>query len=531
MATRNWPSRSNLETERHVHPAGLSCWLVKALDQLPLWLLVSLSLAGYVLLAFWFPLNPFYKYVPLSDIRSFGPALWEGLVYGCLICLLFGLMALAFRRVRQAGRPPGLLKIVGVSFLFALPLLLTYPVNANDIYRYVIRGRISSSYGESPFAVAPTAFPDDPFLPLAGEWAGATSPYGPLWEITASSITRLSGDNLLLGLLSFKLLALLAFAGSAVLLWKMPFAAVAGGAGGAGGGQAASNVRRPDASNALRAAYLVLWAWNPGLLLIFVTNGHNDALMIFWLLLGLTVIRRGQPEAGFVLMFLGPLTKPIGALALPLFFVAIWRGLASNQLRVRFLMVTVGGGLLLVALSFLPFGSPLALGQRLMQEAAGGAGFSPAVLLILFGQQQGLSFSLDMVARATLFMFGMLVFWLLWKTWRGRSLVRGTADILYAYLLQALNFRIWYAAWPFPWLLVDAVANEGDGRVSFRLRYGLWFLLTTQLSVLIYGHIRIHVLGGDQLAAHFLGVLFAFAAPFVLAWSSGNDGPFRRGRG
>jgi hypothetical protein len=523
MVVRKWPLRSNLETKGPSHPASFSCWLFKPLDRLPLWLLVLLSLSGYVLLAFWFPLKPFYKRVPLSDLRSLSPSLLEGFIYGCLVCLLFGLMALAFRRVRESARPPALLKIVGVSALFALPLLLTYPFNANDIYRYVIRGRIFSSYGESPFSAAPEAFPDDPFLPLAGEWAGATSPYGPLWEITASSMTRLSDDSLLLGLLSFKVLALIAFAGSAVLLWKMLVTPAAG--------DASNEVGRPAMSNASRAAYTILWAWNPALLLIFVANGHNDALMIFWLLLGFFFIHRGHPEAGFVLMFLGPLTKPIGVLALPLFFVAIWRELASNKLRMRFLLVSVGGGLLLIALSFLPIGSPSALVQRLMQEAAGGAGFSPAVLLILMAQKQGLSLPLDMVSRATLLLFGLFVLWLLWKTWRGRSPVRGTADIFYGYFLQALSFRIWYAAWPFPWLLLDAAADPGDGRVSFRLRYGLWFLLTTQLSALIYGHIRLYRLGGEQLPAHYWGVLFTFSGPFVLAWLSGYDGPFKKRRG
>jgi hypothetical protein len=270
-------------------------------------------------------------------------------------------------------------------------------------------------------------------------------------------------------------------------------------------------------------ARTLLWAWNPALLLIFVANGHNDALMIFWLLLGAYFIRRNHMEAGFLLMLLGALVKPIGVLALPLFFVSIWRERSSTAKRVRFLLVTAAGGLLLALISFMPFGSPLELGLRLLQEASAGAGFSPATMLILIGQDMGHAFSLAAVARITLLLFGLLVLWLLWRTWRGRSAVRGTADIYFGYLLQALNFRIWYAAWPFPWLLLDAGTQQREPHMDFRLRYGLWFLLTTQLSVVLYGHIRVYMLSGSQLLAHMIGVFFVFVLPFFLAlWQKGG---------
>jgi len=488
------------------------------LDRIPLWLLILLSLTGYILLSMWFPLLPHYNQVPLADIRFFTPSLAEGLAFACLLCLLFGFFALAYHRVRILNHPPGLTTIVGVSILFSLPMLFTYPINANDIYRYVIRGRIQSVYQENPFSVAPEEFPDDPFSPLAGEWAGVTSPYGPVWELAASKITLITGDDLILGLLSFKALGLLAFAGSAVLLWMMLGSKVS---------ESAAAEEKNDPSS--RAAYTLLWAWNPVLLLIFVANAHNDALMIFWLLLGLAILRRGHPEAGFLLMLLGALTKPIGVLALPLFFVSILRERQSGKERARFLLVSAAAGLLLAIISFLPFGSPLELVQRLIQEAAGGGGFSPTVLAILLGQSIGVSLSLTFVSRVTLLAFSLFVLWLLWKTWRGRSAVRGTADIFFGYLLQALNFRIWYAAWPFPWLLLDAGRHEADYRAAFRLRYGLWFLLTTQLSVIIYGHIRVYLLGGDQWLAHLVGVLFVFVSPFFLAYLGGDGRFIKRG--
>jgi hypothetical protein len=512
-------SRSKLETDRHILRRSIASQLVFSLDRFPLWLWIVLSLAGYMGLALWFPLLPNYNRVPLADIRTLAPSLAEGLIYGGLVCLLFAFFALAYRRVLKGGEKLGIAGLVGISFLFSLPLLLVYPINANDVYRYVIRGRIQTVYGENPFSIAPDSFPEDPFLPLAGEWAGATSPYGPVWELTASTITRVTNDSLLLGLLSFKLLGSLAFAATAVLLWML-FSP---------NGKSEGEANRDDTSS--RAASTLLWAWNPALLFIFVVNGHNDALMIFWLMLGVYFIGRKNVKIGFLLMMLGVLVKPIGVLALPLFFVSIWRAQLSLARRLGFLLLTAAGGMLLAAISFMPFGSPLELGQRLVMEAAAGAGFSPATMYILIGQELGYAVSLEAVARVTLLLFGLLLLWLLWRTWRGRSAVRGTADIYFGYLLQALNFRIWYAVWPFPWLLLDAGTQQRQPHVDFRLRYGLWFLLTTQLSVILYGHIRVYLLGGSQLLAHIFGVSFVFVLPFFLAlWheSGGSKGTTER---
>jgi hypothetical protein len=138
-------------------------------------------------------------------------------------------------------------------------------------------------------------------------------------------------------------------------------------------------------------------------------------------------------------------------------------------------------------------------------------------------------------------MIGLLVVLLLWLMWRvgnGRSPLCAAADSFTIYILTALNFRLWYTTWLFPWLLLDteqehrkAHNSHGDTRregenlhspfiihhSSFRLQAGLWLLLTTQLSVLIYGHLRSYVLGGDYLLAHLIGVPFVFGLPLFLS--------------
>lgn len=463
--------------------------------------LLFLSAAGYGLMALWFPLGPNVNLSPPADIRTFAPTILAGIAYSALVTTQFVWLMMAFRRAERAGagaRP--LLFVLAGGLLLALPLLWAYPINATDIFGYIIRGRIASVYGESPFSSPASAFVGDPFMPLVGEWAGLTTPYGPLWEISAAGLTAISADNLLSGVLLFKLLALTAYMATAALIWSL----------------------LPAGKS--RVAYTLLWAWNPGLLLTFVVNGHNDALLIFWLVLGYWVARRGRPAGGFLVMTLAALTKPVAVLALPFFFIGEWRRLPEGLSRTRFAGVAVVGSGLLAWLAFWPWVlqgelllAPFDLALRLVSEATGGAGFSPAVWIYMAAGQR---LSIETIGTVTMALFAVFALWLVWLGLRGRSPLRGAADIFFGYVVGALNFRLWYATWPFPWLLLDAGSAADGGEASgaaYRLRVGLWFLLLAQLSVVIYGHIRVFALDGDQVLAHLIGVPAVFLLPWLLA--------------
>lgn len=446
----------------------------------------SLLFIGYLFLYFCFPLLPHYTHYPLADIRTLAPSLLEGVLYGLGFVGLYGLYGLAYRRVQQMEKPPKLAWILGTAVFFILPLLFTFPINSTDVYRYVIRGRVSSVYGQSPYVSPPSAFPDDPFVLLAGEWADETSPYGPAWELTAAAVTALSQGSLWWGLLAFKGVGGIFHLGSAVLIWQLLH-------------------RLPPAEQAART---LLWAWNPSLLLFFVMDAHNDVMMIFWLLAGWWMLENGRFLPGSLLLLLAPLTKPIGLLALP-FLTVSW--VTKKRVSLFHLSVAGLGGVGLIGLVFLPFGSPIHLITRLAREATDGAGFSIGALLILLSQTFQLPFSFHFIANLSIILLIAVAIWLLWQAWRGREVVWETADIFLAYTLQALNFRIWYATWPFPWLLLDPPPS------AYRLRIGLYFLLTVQLSVLIYGHFRVFLFGGSHLWAHFIGIPFVFGLPFLLA--------------
>ena len=467
--------------------------MLASLRRLPLWSLALISGFIYLILALWFPLTTHYNQAPPADIYVLSKAWWQGLLYGLLLTALFGAYGLAWWRAEVEDRPVRIIWLAAI--LFVLLLLFVFPINATDIYRYFLRGRVASLYGESPYLLAPDQFVD-PYLPLAGEWQSFTSPYGPLWEMVAFLLTWLAhrlasgGQVLLFGLLSFKVLASALFLGSGYLLgWR----------------------RSPTR--------LLLWLWNPALLLTFVANGHNDSLMLFWFILGWLCVRRERLYLAWFFFMLAVLSKPIGLLALPFLFIYLWRRQGEGGWSLPFVGLTALMSLALVWLLFLPFGSPLDLGRRLLTESTGFLGFSLVTLLILARNLLLGPAPYGDITRAALILFALATLWLLWRAFRGRAAQRNVADIFFLYVLQAASFRIWYASWPWPWLLMDEKEDEKTGR---RLLAGALYLYLTQLSVVIYAHLRVYLFAGEHLWAHLLAVPLVFGVPLSVLWGGGR---------
>lgn len=456
------------------------------------WLLALLSFGGYAIMRVWFPLSPFALVNPLPDESHFAPWPWLTLGYASLLCVQFALYWLAYREARAGRAPTTVWAVMIPAALFAALLIGTFTINATDLHRYVMHARVQAVFGQNPYTTPLNAIDADPYLYFAGEWGQETSPYGPVWQIASQALVWISGDDFAQSLWLFKGLTAglsLAIAG---LIWL--------------------TLRQLPQSE--RLGRVLLWAWNPALWLIFAVDGHNDSMVLFWLVFGWLLISRGRPTLGLIVMALAPLVKMSGLLPIPFFVLGVWCNLPSLRARAKVLLPAFVGMAAMTFLAFLPFGSPLDLGARLVREASQAGGFSPLVTIVLIAHKLGQNPPVDTLIGGAGLMLALIALWIAWRTWRGRSEVRAAADINAAYLLLAFSFRIWYASWVFPWLVLDA----SEGRSGFRLRAGIWFLLTTQLSVLLYGQLRRAMLEGDITWAHVLGIPFVFGLPLLLAY-------------
>ena len=175
-----------------------------------------------------------------------------------------------------------------------LALLFSEPTLSSDIYRYIWDGRVQAS-GTNPYRYVPAASElvplRDPDIWAHINRAGHVTIYPPVAQSVFFAVTRF-GESVVtmkIGLLLFEAVGVAAII---ALLQQL--------------GKPATHV----------AAY----AWHPLPIWEVAGNGHVDAVMCTFLLLGLLVCLGGRTLLAGVVVSLGALVKPTALLALPVFW-------------------------------------------------------------------------------------------------------------------------------------------------------------------------------------------------------------------
>ena len=205
------------------------------------------------------------------------------------------------RRGERLGR--------GTLAAWTLPFLIAGPLMSRDVYSYLMQGQLTRD-GFNPYDVGASADPGRLFYEVSPDWRNTTTPYGPLHLWLGEGITRISGENITVGVFLYKLLSLASFA---VMVWAVARLARALGA-------------NPDAAVWLGVA-------NPVVVIHLVAGMHNEGTMMALVLCGLLAavrlpLIRGA-VAGSVLIGLGVSLKATAFIALPFLvwiIVARWCG-------------------------------------------------------------------------------------------------------------------------------------------------------------------------------------------------------------
>jgi len=457
----------------------------------PLSKLVRLLLLGaamqiiYIIYIVAFPL--------ISNTRAGGPAAdleilmrsfrWFAPIYTTGILLLFYLFWQAIKTVAQirqqaapalqptrygprptdavTGQTFHRLKLFVLIFglLFGFTLIWLYPITANDLFRYIVRGRIWAVYHQSPLITPPEAFPNDPYLPFAGEYADLASGYGPLWELVVQLPLRLGATDMVPATVGLKLLILLAYLLCAIFI---------------GWGAI------PESGTSLTA--LTFFAWNPLILMQFPGNGHNDIIFLLFVVLGIILWQRQNWWGTALVLTLAALAKAPGAMMLPLFGIVFLRDEATWRQRIykTALMGAVSlATIYLVYATFGPVTETIDGLQRTLSPARRG-GFSVAATTRVVIREIIPRHIAEPIPRTTArYLFILFYLWLLLQLWRNK-LTLITAGFL-AYFSQIIlwrTFRIWYPTW-----IIPLAALHLTPAIFWRT---LLFGLTAELSIINY---------------------------------------------
>jgi hypothetical protein len=415
---------------------------------------------------------------------------------------LFGLYALVYRTCRRHPREvsPALILLCGLTL--ALLLSLTYPVGAGDVVDYVTHGEELFYYRENPLVVPPGQLPDTAFAHYSA-YRMAPSNYGPLWTWLSALVVGMMGrESLALNLLGFKGLAIAAYLAQALLIY------------------AVLRRRNPD----LAPAGLAFFAWNPLVLYEFAVNGHNDAAMMAFALLGISFWERRRPLLMTAALTLSFLVKIPTAPLLPLFLLAgahdahgqarsaaECRPRDAASLRRVLPAILLSGAL--IALAYLSLPDPLVALTNLSTRSGLLTHSLPAVLSLTL-QMVGLSeMAAGTVAQtAALGAFAVAFVLQLARTWaRPEAVIRYAFDLMLFLLLFATP---WFQPWYVTWAVALAALFP---RPEAPLQAGL-FSLTVIFSYVVYGFVWFWI-PHQANWGNTLGItLMAVATTYLIPW-------------
>jgi alpha-1,6-mannosyltransferase len=196
---------------------------------------------------------------------------YTGICLLVLAWLWIGKMLRARGAVPPAPTPAQLAR---TAVMWAVPLALAPPLFSRDVYSYLAQSA-TLARGLDPYVLGPAEAlgVDDPLTrSIPNIWRDTPAPYGPLFLMMGRVITALSGNDVVLGIFEYRLLAL---AGLSLIVWALPKLA-----------------RRCGLDTGLA---MWLGAANPLVLFHLVSGVHNEALMVGLMLAGFEIgLRSGE---------------------------------------------------------------------------------------------------------------------------------------------------------------------------------------------------------------------------------------------
>src|SRR4051812_13423217 len=153
--------------------------------------------------------------------------------------------------------------VLSAAVAWAVPLLVTVPLYSRDMFAYVAQGRLMLA-GYNPYQEGVSVITDWYGIGADPQWSQTKTPYGPLFLGIEQAAAWLAGDSPAYAIVMFRLLATL---GAAATAWF------------------AFRIIRDRGGDTVQALWLL--SASPIMLFNFVVAGHNDALMLAFIVAGM----------------------------------------------------------------------------------------------------------------------------------------------------------------------------------------------------------------------------------------------------
>lgn len=210
-------------------------------------------------------------------------------VASVLLVGLGGFACVGLLLLERRGVRPSLRLVVATVVLAALAAVVAPPFGSNDVWSYVMYGRILGLHHANPYVLPPEHFLSDPFLhQVSRTWRDTPSVYGPVFALYSALGAVLARDSMLVARLFHQLIGLAALAGILRMVWL-----------------------RTRSSAAVAVLGL-----HPVVIVFALNGGHNDLLVGVAILAGILLMTDDRPVGAGVVLGLAILVKVTAGLAL-----------------------------------------------------------------------------------------------------------------------------------------------------------------------------------------------------------------------
>ena len=261
-----------------------------------------------------FPWVKSFSSASLLSLHDSGSHIRASIGFLTLCLALFAVYFFALKQARHHNdlRSQNIIFVSGASFL--LVQLLAPVLLSTDVFAYALYGRVVSVCYGNPYDLAPLLPAGDPFLRLFGQ-DYLPSWYGPLWTWISAGLTRLGGEHVGLTVLLFRLTAIAAalLCGRLLLL----------------------SLRRHAPDRAAQG--LVFLLWNPLFVIETGISGHNDSVMLVFVLVAVWCHLRGWKTGAVTALLLSALVKFLTGMLIPLYIALVLREAKTGRERIVFL--------------------------------------------------------------------------------------------------------------------------------------------------------------------------------------------------
>lgn len=185
------------------------------------------------------------------------------------------------------------------SLIFSYSAMLSY-----DIFNYITTSKVLFFYHENPYIIMPIEFIGEPFLSFTHA-ANKIALYGPIWLLLSGVSYILGFENFVFILFNFKLLAATFYLATIFLIWKI-----------------SKNI-----------IPVILFSFNPLVVIETLVSAHNDVVMIFLTLLSFFLLIKRRLFLATVFFIFSILIKYATLLLIPLFLYLIWKSIRKKEIN------------------------------------------------------------------------------------------------------------------------------------------------------------------------------------------------------